>query len=163
MIRVRAVIDGTDVWVASWDVQTSLDDLLFSARHGTALPLQPAAPRPATLRLVLAVRVDPARLQAGAAAALTCTVVRSGGSGSERIKLAQADWVWRPPGGRPGARGCAGGEGCWWEGGVPVGRLELFEAESDGPAQINLGEKGVEDIGNSALRLIQQCFLDVKD
>ena len=44
-----------------------------------------------------------------------------------------------------------------------MGRLELFEAESDGPAQINLGEKGVEDIGNSALRLIQQCFLDVKD
>ncbi len=123
-------------------VQTSVEEILSSARRGIALPLQPAAPLPTVLRLVLAVRIDPTTLQGGAAAAITCVVVRgSGGGDGERVELTRVEWVWRPPGGRPGARGCAGGEGCWWEGGVPMGRMELFGADSDGPAQIDLGKR----------------------
>ena len=125
--------------------QTSVDELLSAARRGAPLALLPAAPPPPALRLVLAVRVDLEALQSGAPAALTCVVARCRGDGGERVELARVEWVWRPAGGRPGGAGCAGGEGCWWEGNVPVGRVELFGAGADGPAQIDLGEWRVGD------------------
>ena len=113
---------------------SSVDEILDSSFKRVPLQLSPP-PTPADVfRLVLALRIETRALPKGTHVVISCSVGRRQRNG-HLVEICRSEWARNAKMQR--FVGC--GENSWWQGDSGIARFEMFGADLDGPAKINLG------------------------